>query len=684
MTASGSATLTVASPGAGAVVSLDFAGASFVFRQSDGIEADQYNDPLGRFRQRNIVATNSALPCVYVMFRPDVGSAREEIVVHLGDPLRAPVTIASTSAGPITTITTTDPHGLMSGASAVINNLAFASAWDTAGNPTAWTSVGKRQVTVTTPTTITIGLDTSHGLRRSDGTKPATLGPWDLPAYKTRITRANGATVAQDAALGHNWDARWRWQSEPRPARRTAAELMQLGLVPNIHPAGLTATPTPLPSPYAPMALCGIPANQGQTGGYPGLGYITGWQGRWLATPGADENLWRWQAEASASFQWCQRDPKTGAPLSLDTYPNATLYPNTGTPFVPRTQANTPDSGHSPSLSFVPFMLTGDPFHLEQLQYHCNHMQLAMPGNTGRISGTGRYYAWPLRCVGQLVIAMPDTVPSWMLPKAYFVRWLDRFRAVAEAAMNDTTDPWHTVFHLMPDSGPSNAADPPGSGAHIWQDSMISLTLCQLVLAGRTEFRQAATWKIGHDIARASATSGYMRAHPAPYHYRLLPASVLATALDINATTIDLQYADVFAPGMAVRVDSEVMTLVSVTANGQDWQVTRPQPRVHSVGAPVIGPKLTTWSMAQASNNLTKPANWLPPSTPDTLYVPASGQLDPTYIGYQLASLASAMDLQLPAAGLVDSYQWLNTQLRNTIAAGKAWGLTENWCVTPR
>ena len=45
------------------------------------------------------------------------------------------------------------------------------------------------------------------------------------------------------------------------------------------------------------------------------------------------------------------------------------LYPQAASPYVQLLKSDiTPDAGHHPGLTYLPFILTGDPYYLEALQ----------------------------------------------------------------------------------------------------------------------------------------------------------------------------------------------------------------------------------------------------------------------------------------------------------------------------
>lgn len=502
--------------------------------------------------------------------------------------------------------------------------------------------------------------------------------PANLPAYTARITTRTGEVVTISAPVGHYWHARWRWQSAPRPVRRTAHQLWSEDLIPAFDTAGLVTGGIINAAPYSPMATCGMPANQGSTGGYWGLGIQTGQQTQFLIR-GAPEASFRNVAEAAGSYQSNVRDTKTGAPIDLwHEYPNATMYAsNTGSPYFAKgTVINKTDTGHMPSAAYLPFLLTGDPYYLEAVQYWANQNMLGMPGNGSRFSSQGRYFAWPLRAVYECYLATPESVPTWLLPRAYWLHWVDVAREIVEDRMANASDPYYFVFHSMPDYGQSGSADPPKSGDHVWQQNMIQL-VAAWIASLRDEWVEPAEWLIHNGVARASATSGWQRSRPSPYHIRLQNASALAEAMDTVTTTLRLQYVQRFAAGQTVTVDSEQMVL-GASADGLTWSVTRSAtPKAHAVNASVYGNKCLSWAEAADLNALNY--GW-PEESNDAL---SPGTTDLTYIGYQRAALAQAIHAGLEVPGLLDAAQWLDSEIRRLISSKQTPGIGDNWACVP-
>lgn len=508
------------------------------------------------------------------------------------------------------------------------------------------------------------------------GTWPATQA--NMPAYSVQITKRDETDVTVQAPSGHYWFGRWRWQSSPRPVRRNYATLAAQHLIPHLDTAGLATGPILSVSDYVPMSTCGMPSNQGTTGAYPGLGIITGWQAQYLVR-NAPEDAWRDQAEAIASYPTCVRDPDTYAPVDcINDYPGFNMYSSSeGSPYVPKGPSpHRTDQGHLPSVSYVPFLLTGDPYHLEQMQLTTNYQQLSLPSDA-RVMCAGRYLAWPTRAVAELVASCPDVVPSWMLPKSYWQRWLDEAREKIEDRMFNNSDPYYYVFHTIFESGQSSDLDPNKSGDHVWQQGMLELTAAWIA-SWRDDWVEPAEWLIHSAIARASADSGWTRTHPSPYHMRLQHASVLNEAMSKSDCHFVLQYTQLgFEPGVSVKIDNEVFVLDG-SADGLTWTFEpRVSPADHPAKRPVYGPKCLGWREAADLNVATY--GW--DDVADNDHLP-EGIEDLTYPSYQRAALAEAIHAGLDVPGLQDAYAWLDTEMRGVVNE-KGLPVGDNWCVSP-
>lgn len=121
------------------------------------------------------------------------------------------------------------------------------------------------------------------------------------------------------------------------------------------------------------------------TGGREDIGPLPTWTARYVISQ--DPRALRivlGNGDMGASCPVHNRDEKTEWTISIDDHPTYSLNPP-GSKFVvkPRDTADTPwvmpsksrfavDSAHQPSLAYVPYLVTGDYFYLEELQFWAN------------------------------------------------------------------------------------------------------------------------------------------------------------------------------------------------------------------------------------------------------------------------------------------------------------------------
>lgn len=619
-----SITVGVAS-GASATIALA-GGATYTFAASAGVELDAYIDPPpdSAFTQRCIKCTAPGLTAFRAYYRPDVSGGREEWVFELGDALFPKRVIASVVAGNPTIINTTLPHQLSTSFFVMINDTDPTKNGMTYtrnngdGTFTPGAGIGQSVATVISATSFSIPIDSTAGVAK---TANAFISAWDLPAYDCTITRASGTTLAPIHVPFHYFYTRWRWQSLRRPVRRTAAQLWDANLIPKYDWHGLSPGTVNALSLYTPMSYTGSAGpTQGSGGIDPVTGILSGWQVQYLTGITASlpdpEVHWRSAAESNGTMQTHLREAATEAPLNLQTPANLKIGIFQGsqsgaTSFWYRSHRNDPDSGHFPSSVYAPYLLTGDPYYLEELQFVANYHPAGSPGSTppsSRYSRNGRYFAWPAREVGQAYTATPASgMPNWLLSKAYFKWLLDGVRDAAAIDVNNTTDPYRSVFHSMPDSGQHAPPDLANSGDHIWQHSYNSFVACWLATLYPADFMPWAIWGIISEITRTSPT--WRRDHVAPYHLNMQNISGLAVAMGTTETTMELLWQTTFAPGETVIVGgNETMTLGS-SSDGIHWTVTRPSPKAHATGVntstcSIEGDKFISWDESKAGNQI--------------------------------------------------------------------------------
>lgn len=423
--ASGAATPAItADPGQSLEVRLTIGQSTYVF---DSRRAKDLGDYVGPgFVQRNLEARERNIPLT-VLFRPDRGSDRIEVVVEWGDAVRN---------------------------------------------------------------------EARH------------LGP-----YVATISKG-GNTVAEVALPEHYWLSRWRWQSEPRPIVRSPKNLIADRLVPPYSNIATVAPPATAPT-YSVMGLSDVTDYMPTSGERADIGLMPERYAAYLAT--GDQrylaSIFAW-AESSGTIPWHLRDTAKHAPLSYDDHPEASTYDNQaiagGKPrfyFLPAGKISI-DGAHQPALAYLPFLLTGDPYYLEELQFAATYTLGDYPHHGGIIRhDQAREFAWTLRTLFYLSSGTPDQVPSWLLPKSYWQSILQRNRR------------W-VMLNYVNKPGAKTALFQSGVDAErmpFWQEDYFAAVLGVGVWMGHADWSPVLAWKIKSTIARTDGRSGWPRAHPTFY-----------------------------------------------------------------------------------------------------------------------------------------------------------------------
>lgn len=142
-------------------------------------------------------------------------------------------------------------------------------------------------------------------------------------------------------------------------------------------------------------------------------------------------------ADAGGSWSTHYRD-HTGKPLDVAHWPYATIKGNPGDsinrttgqmeklPIVVTSSPLTADSDHQPAFAYLPYLLTGDFYYMEEMKFwtHWNiySANCAYRGYAKAIMSVGqvRGQAWTLRGMAECAAFVPDDDPS----KAHFNYWL--------------------------------------------------------------------------------------------------------------------------------------------------------------------------------------------------------------------------------------------------------------------
>ncbi|MGC4118029.1 MAG: hypothetical protein QM765_26455 [Myxococcales bacterium] len=353
----------------------------------------------------------------------------------------------------------------------------------------------------------------------------------------------NGAPVWSKAGIEHGTHARWRktfWVgSDPQVGVHLDPKyLLSTGAVPHYDPeltiaeAALAAYATK--GSVEPMEI-GLPAAyMPTTGGRPDIGPLPAWSVCYLLSgdPRARRAMLA-TADGAGAWPIHYRNEKTDRPVTLDDYPYMTLLGNPGDTYNPATKQHesfpacggacaspfTPDSSHQPSLVYLPYLVTGDRYYLDELEFWANwNLFQSNPGYRGAAKGLlkpdqVRGQAWSLRTLAQAAYVVPDTDPQ----KANFTTRL----------ANNLTD-YATRYQqsdsvLGINSDGAAFAYENGRGIAPWQDDFFTWAVGHAVELGFAEAAPLLAYKARFSIGRMTA-DGYCWIDGAPY-FMLVRAS---------------------------------------------------------------------------------------------------------------------------------------------------------------
>lgn len=192
----------------------------------------------------------------------------------------------------------------------------------------------------------------------------------------------------------------------------------------------------------APLAANGVTQFMPMAGGRPDIGIVTQANAGWLMTQDARAAAYALgQAEAAGAIPWHFWNATAGTWLNTDAYPRlwtdgrgGTGSPGSATSGgltqqVPGNTGWTPDTAHQPELSFIPFLMTGERWILDNLNAQASAAIMAVYPEA-RMNEADlvvrwqevRSAAWSLRQIENAAFASPDGSPE----QAYF-------RSVADA-----------------------------------------------------------------------------------------------------------------------------------------------------------------------------------------------------------------------------------------------------------
>ena len=276
-----------------------------------------------------------------------------------------------------------------------------------------------------------------------------------------------------------------------------------------------------------PMTIGPIVAYMPTAGGRGDIGPLPTWSVMYLLSMDKRaRNAMMAAADGSGSWSIHYRDEKTGYPVRTDNEANKhiTTHWNLreyGPLPVPRYVNNngalgdTPfeaDTAHQPSLAYLPYLVTGDYYYLEELQFWASSNPLGTASNNhGEGKGLVRWQqlrgqAWSLRTLGHSAYITPDNDPL----KAYFTKQLE-----------NNLDFYHATYVV---GNPNKLGVYDGSGENAfqvdasapWQDDFLTWSFGYLSELGFAKATPILQWKAKYSVGRMTAP-GYCWIQGAAY-----------------------------------------------------------------------------------------------------------------------------------------------------------------------
>jgi hypothetical protein len=210
------------------------------------------------------------------------------------------------------------------------------------------------------------------------------------------------------------------------------------------------------------------------------------------------------------------RDKRTGLPVSLLDYPYMTVRGSAGDTLNPATgkreafpdcagknacaTPNKHDTSHQPAFSYLPYLLTGDHYHLEELQFWAMYNVFFTPpgyreGRKGLLApGQVRGQAWSLRTLGEAAYITPDAHPL----KRHFLQILDSNLDWYNATY--THNPRANALGALVNGYALAYEDKRGLAP--WQDDFFTSAVGHVAELGFGKARELLRWKANFPVQR--------------------------------------------------------------------------------------------------------------------------------------------------------------------------------------
>ena len=237
--------------------------------------------------------------------------------------------------------------------------------------------------------------------------------------------------------------------------------------------------------------------------------------------------------DLAGSFSVHYRDRDTGRAISLEEWPTISLIPAAAKyseedDKLPDcstcTSPYTVDAAHQPSLAFVPYLLTGDAYYLDELYFWTSYNFIAQNWDY-RGKGEGllerqqvRAQAWTLRTLAHTAWIAPEADPEASYLEERVQNNLDWY--AANAVGSNSFGWWGEQSNLGSDGGRPDANMDPDVRYYTspWQSDFLIWAFDYTHGLGYTDAAATRDWLALYTVGRLTNGPAYSPYDGAPYH----------------------------------------------------------------------------------------------------------------------------------------------------------------------
>lgn len=299
-----------------------------------------------------------------------------------------------------------------------------------------------------------------------------------------------------------------------------------------------------------PLSNYGLTTYMAQTGGRPEIGFTTQANAAWLISGDARAAAYALgQAEASSVIPWNHYDAKNGTWLNTENFPG--VWIDWGAPkgrpgdptssgltqFRDTLSGWTPDLAHQGQLSYVPYVMTGERWMLDNIMAMAawDILSIYWPNRGASnelvvVGGQTRASAWALRAIEDAAWAAPDGSAE----QAYFRSAADANWKYLVSKLPEWTAQQGEAYGWIPNNDHSKAIPP-------WQQDFFASTTIAAASRGNADALTVLEWQKNFIIGRfQQAENGFLPNDGVAYGLVVRDASgqVYDTWAEIGAATV--------------------------------------------------------------------------------------------------------------------------------------------------